>query len=389
MQAILTSRVLHWLPGVTLTLVFLLQSVYAAEDQWQGVERIVAIGDIHGDYDHFKEVLTGAGLINRRGNWTAGNTHFVQVGDLSDRGPDTDKIIQHMQKLERQAPRDGGMVHALIGNHEAMNVLGDLRYVHPGEYEALRSRRARRLRDDMYSRHIEQVSASNPEFVADDAYHDRFNTIYPLGFVEHRIAWSPEGEFGAWVAGHNTVVKINRTLFMHAGISPAVLGMTITDINDQIRADLNGESGEVGGLSQTEEGPLWYRGLARGAEAPVEGHLEAVLEFYDVDRLVLGHTPGLGTVVPRFDGRVLVIDTGISDYYGAHVASLLIEGDDAFTVQADLQLAIPKNLDETISYFKTVAEFKSNLPALEQYINYLESPAEQTLPDTAVPDPAL
>ena len=147
--------------------------------------------------------------------------------------------------------------------------------------------------------------------------------------------------------------------------------------------------GEAPGLSAADEGLLWYRGLARGAEAPEQGHLEAVLEFYDVDRLVLGHTPGLGTVVPRFDGRVLVIDTGISDYYGAHIASLLIEGDDVFTVQVGRRLAVPKNSDDLISYFKSVSEFKSDLPALQQYIYALELPIEQIIPDAAVPDPSL
>ena len=160
----------------------------SAEDQWHGVERIVAVGDIHGDYENYIKVLTAAGLINRRGNWVADDTHFVQLGDLPDRGPDTDEIIRHMQKLERQARRRGGMVHALIGNHEAMNVLGDLRYVHAGEYEALRSRRARTLRDNLYARLVARLSAGDPEFVADDTHREEFDRHYPLGFVEHRRA---------------------------------------------------------------------------------------------------------------------------------------------------------------------------------------------------------
>lgn len=30
----------------------------------------------------------------------------------------------------------------------------------------------------------------------------------------------------------------------------------------------------------------------------------------------------MGTIVPRFEGRVLVIDTGLSSYYGEFRASL-------------------------------------------------------------------
>ena len=75
----------------------------AAEDQWQDVERIVAVGDIHGDYDNFLKVLQGADIVNRRGNWIAGETHLVQLGDVPDRGPDTSNVIALLKKLEKQA----------------------------------------------------------------------------------------------------------------------------------------------------------------------------------------------------------------------------------------------------------------------------------------------
>ena len=89
------------------------------QDDWQGVERIVAIGDIHGDYDNYMAVLKNAGVVNRRGRWAAGKTHVVQVGDIPDRGPDTLKIIEHLQKLEKQAKKAGGRLHLLLGNHRS------------------------------------------------------------------------------------------------------------------------------------------------------------------------------------------------------------------------------------------------------------------------------
>ena len=370
-------------------LLFFVQSASAAQDQWQGVSRIVAVGDIHGDYDRFKEVLTQAGLINARGNWIGAETHFVQVGDLPDRGPDTDKIIEHMQRLERQAIRDGGRVHALIGNHEAMNVLGDLRYVHPGEYEALKSRQASRLHNNLYDRHIELVTAANPEFVADAAYRTQFDALYPLGYVEHRLAWGQQGEFGAWVMEHNAIIKINRTLFLHGGISPEVLGRSITEINEQIRLELQGNLGEEVGLIEAESGPLWYRGLAAGDEALEQAHVEAVLDFYQVDQIVLGHTPGLGTIVPRFDGKVVVIDTGISGYYGGHLASLLIESGQSYTVQAGQRLAIPENRQDLLAYFKSVLEFKPDMPALQQHVRNIESSPPSPATPAVIPDPAF
>ena len=96
--------------------------------------RIIAIGDLHGDYEAFTQLLSQAELIDERGKWSGGSTILVQTGDVPDRGPDSLKIIQHLQRLQKQAPRRDGRVITLVGNHEAMNMTGDLRYVHEGEY---------------------------------------------------------------------------------------------------------------------------------------------------------------------------------------------------------------------------------------------------------------
>ncbi len=352
-----------------------LQISAAAEYQWQDVDRVVAIGDVHGDMDALVETLRDAGLINRRNNWTGGATHLVQVGDLPDRGPDTREIVELMKELEEQAREDGGMVHALIGNHEAMNMLGDLRYVHPGEYEAFRTRDSRRIRNNLYAAHLEQVEAANPEFVADDTYRDLFNEQYPLGYVEHRFAWAADGEIGAWVAQHNSIIKINRSLFLHAGISPDVLGTPLEDINNRIRAELTGDLGEEPGLSESETGPLWYRGLAQQDEALEAAHVDAVLAFYDADRIIIGHTPGMGTVIPRFGGKVLLIDTGMSAYYGGHRASLEITGDVFSTQQGDEKVALPTDGSNLLPYLQAIAEIKDTVPAaLQALIQQLENP---------------
>ena len=52
-------------------------SVQATQDDWQGVDRIVAIGDIHGDYQNYITVLKESGVLNKRGKWAAGETHVV------------------------------------------------------------------------------------------------------------------------------------------------------------------------------------------------------------------------------------------------------------------------------------------------------------------------
>jgi len=109
--------------------VFILVSLahlYAADTQcvWTCVERIVAVGDLHGDYKAFTKILKGTGLIDGELHWIGGKTHLVQIGDVMDRGPDAKKIFDLMMKLEKEAEKAGGKLHMLIGNHEEMNITG-------------------------------------------------------------------------------------------------------------------------------------------------------------------------------------------------------------------------------------------------------------------------
>lgn len=193
--------------------------------RWEGVERIVAIGDVHGDYDNYIQTLQAAGVVNRRGRWTGGETHLVQLGDIPDRGPDTLQIIRHLSRLATQARRAGGRVHHLIGNHEAMNVSGDLRYVDPGEYEAFVTRDSRRIRDRYFDALMSHLREQDPERYAGlpADFRAQWEETHPLGWVEHRLAWdprvNPEGELYQWVMSSPVAVQLNDLVFVHGGIS--------------------------------------------------------------------------------------------------------------------------------------------------------------------------
>ena len=378
-------RLRRWLLA-TLLLAFTLPGLAATiQDDWQGVERIVAIGDIHGDYDNYMAVLKNAGVVNRRGRWAAGKTHVVQVGDIPDRGPDTLKIIEHLQKLEKQAKKAGGRLHLLIGNHEHMNITGDLRYVHPGEYEAFETRNSKQLRNNYYAYVVKTIEQQRKALVAsdgdashlpvtdDDFKRDWYNE-HPLGFVEHRLAWQQGGELFEWIAAHNTVIRINDVLFLHGGLSAELLPLSITDINERVRAELNREAFEGEPLGTADNGPLWYRGLARGDEATERAALDSVLNHFDAEMIVLGHTPDLNAITPRFGGQVVIIDTGISDYYGGHLASLLIEDGTATAIHGDHRLALPTNTAEILPYFEALAAEMPANPRLAAHIKVLSNP---------------
>lgn len=161
--------------------------------------RIIAIGDLHGDYEAYLDIIQAAGLSNAKGSWKGGHAILVQMGDVPDRGPDTLKIIVHLQKLQKAAARKGGEVVVLLGNHEAMNVTGDLRYVSAGEYEEFRDRKSKDRRERVFevnkSALMEFYRKSDPE-ISEEAAKEKWFAQNPLGKIEHRIAWSPKGKVG-------------------------------------------------------------------------------------------------------------------------------------------------------------------------------------------------
>ena len=116
--------------------------------------RVVAIGDVHGAYTEFATILQKTGLIDGKLQWSGGSTIFVQTGDVLDRGTATRPCLDLVMALERQAPTKGGRVVPLLGNHEAMNAMGDLRYVTPEIYKTFSSDRSEKLRQQAFQENL-------------------------------------------------------------------------------------------------------------------------------------------------------------------------------------------------------------------------------------------
>ena len=157
------------------------------QNVWSGVDRVVAVGDVHGDYEQFTAVLASAGLIDGNGDWVGGRTRLVQTGDVVDRGPDSKAVMDLLMKLEKQAAAAGGGVHCLIGNHEAMDVYGDLRYVSPGEYSSYAPASAAPGRISYDSARTRLTSAAKPDPGAIGGAQD------VPGFAELRAEFGPDG----------------------------------------------------------------------------------------------------------------------------------------------------------------------------------------------------
>src|SRR5687768_14942129 len=232
-------------------------------------ERVVAVGDVHGAYDRFTGILRAAGLIDQRDRWIGGRAILIQTGDIVDRGAHSKRVIDLLRRLERDAARAGGHVYPLLGNHEFMRAAHDWRYVSADEYEAFENNDSESLQKTMLERMLvtarRRATAEGRDFDADE-YREQFFKDIPPGYLEMRRAFDKGGQYGDWVRKRLAAVKVNGVLFVHAGISEKTAALGCDGINAAIRADLEAlpvPMEKVPGMfASSEDGPLWYRGLA-------------------------------------------------------------------------------------------------------------------------------
>ena len=325
-----------------------------SQDTFDNVQRVVAVGDVHGDVHQLVNVLQAAGVIDRKNKWTGGKTHLVQTGDVLDRGPDSRKAMDLLMDLEPQAQKAGGAVHALLGNHETMNLYGDLRYVSKEEYASYTNGNSEQLRDAYVNLLLDDLTKKKTPPADPEAFRKQFDAEHPLGWVEHMQMFAPQGKYGKWLRQHNAIIKIDDAVFLHGGISPKFAGKSIQEINGTIRAELNDFSKIQNGMTADDDGPLWFRGLAQGVEAPLSEHVDQVLKNYGVRHIVIGHTPQ-AAVLPRFGGRVIVIDVGLSKVYGGPPAALIIEGGKYYALHRGKRLELPADGGDLLPYLKAAA----------------------------------
>jgi hypothetical protein len=338
---------------VVLFCLVLIHPAVCAQERVEGVSRIVAVGDVHGGFSEFVSILRSAGVLDAKGAWIGGKTHLVQTGDVVDRGPDSRQVLDLLMKLEKQARKSGGRVHALLGNHEAMNIYGDLRYVSAAEYESYRNSNSSEKRDAYWNQHVEERRAQG--LPTDQGYRSTWEKEHPLGWFEHRLAFSASGVYGKWLRERNALVQINDLLFLHGGLSPAYASATVAKLNRTIRQELDDFNKLKGGVAMDLAGPLWYRGLANGSEVELAPHVDQLLKNYGVRSLVLGHTPTGGAVLPRFEGKVILIDVGLSKHYGGTPACLISEDSRLYALHRGQRLELPTASEGLIAYLKAAA----------------------------------
>ena len=335
--------------------------------------RLLAIGDIHGDYEALVAILQEAHIVDSEGNWVAGDTVLVQTGDLLDRGPQVRKIMDLLMTLEAGAEEQGGRVVVLLGNHEMMNLMGDWRDVSAEAYLGFVDEDSEQRRQDSYQDYVALLKSRSSILetspVLSEESERQWMEVHPLGFFEYHEALGPQGHYGRWLRERPAIAQIADSVFLHGGIHPELESLKLEEINRRIGREIEafdayteemvrrrlilpfsslqervvaaqaelarlqpkGPAGETQNVVQLLEGflgfgnwlsvhpdgPLWFRGFARWSEQEGREHLKGLLESHKAKRFVVGHTPLLpGQIQARFEGSVFLIDTGmLSSFY--------------------------------------------------------------------------
>ena len=288
--------------------------------EWDGVPRVVAVGDIHGSLDNLTVILKSSGLLDGNLAWSGGESHLVLNGDLIDKGRSDRGVLDLARRLQPEAEAAGGRVHVVLGNHEAMNLNGNLRYVSKEGFAEFAD--------------LEKRSDRNKSWMAFKKGYSRdqilrlrkaFDEQHPPGYFGRQRALAPDGEYGSWLLLQPAAIKINGIVFVHGGLTPESAAKGLNGINEEVQCTLRTGSRS----SDWSQGPLWYRGNSLQNERIEREPLAQVLESLDARALVVAHTPTESRrVTSRFNGTLFRTDVGM--VYGAHPQALIFEQEDAW-----------------------------------------------------------
>jgi Calcineurin-like phosphoesterase len=247
-------------------------------------ERLVALGDLHGDLEVTRRALRLAGATDAKDAWVGGNLVLVQTGDLIDRGDDDRAILDLFERLKGEAKKAGGELIAMAGNHELMNVQQDFRYVTPGAMSAF---------EDLHGR---------------------------------AAAFAPGGRYATMIAERPIVMKVGDTVFAHGGVLPKHVRYGLDKMNDEVHGWLVGKLPALAPVVASEDGVVWTRMYSAAPGREECATLGETLAALGAKRMVMGHTVQRNGISAACDDRAWRIDTGMSKFYAGKLEVLEIRG---------------------------------------------------------------
>jgi hypothetical protein len=234
-------------------------SIWNEPDNFKAPKKIFALSDIEGEFENFRALLIANGVMDSLYHWTFGKNALVICGDLFDRGQDVAAELWLLYKLEDEARAAGGYVHTILGNHDIMNMSGDLRYLQSKYFDHAKS----------------------------------------MG-VDYMDLYNKNTELGRWLRSKNIIEKIGDGLYLHGGISPQML-LSIDTLNNRFRPL----------YAKTKHAeyyyPFWYRGYFMEPRA-TQSFVDSTLAFYGCKRIVVGHTITDSNIAAYYKSRVIGLD---------------------------------------------------------------------------------
>ncbi len=260
------------IPGQTFSVT--LQGKHAIEKaEYNKVNKMIILSDIEANFKAFRTLLQGNDVIDDQLNWTFGDGHLVLTGDFFDRGNQLNEVLWLIYSLEEKAKAAKGYVHFILGNHEIMNLNGDLRYVN--------------------AKYHQNAQLMNRTYLS---------------------LYDKNTELGKWLRTKNIVEKVGPVLCMHGGISSYVnqMAMPLDELNDLVRpyyddTSYNYPSPRIE-LLFSNWGPLWYRGYYMGDDKAAQSQIDSTLNIYGVKFIATGHTIVNEEAGVYFNGKVFNTD---------------------------------------------------------------------------------
>jgi hypothetical protein len=300
-------------------------------------QRLLCLGDVHGDVDALKEFLTIARVYDPlTDSWCGDNAILVQCGDILDRGTQELKCMQLLAKLSHQAQAQKGKIIVLVGNHEVLNAMGLFQYA---------------TSDEEYE---ERVGPAVDAQLGTPAWRKQYVGNQPARWA----SYEPGGLLAASLLANMKVsVKVGRTVMVHAGLRPehiqhygGIEGMNQA-FRDWIQLTVStGWSGDnpvtynnhgryvstnmavqdaekrqnyyinsvpkflAGGVGAN--GPIWMRDYSSPSDMPpknpqAQAMIDQTLDLLNADRMVMGHTIQR-QINCALDGKAWRVDVGAS-----------------------------------------------------------------------------
>lgn len=275
-------------PGKTFP-VQLKRKMQVEKSEYKKVSKQMAISDIEGNFKPFRTLLQVNGVIDGNFNWTFGEGHLVLTGDFFDRGSQVTEVLWLIYSLEEKAKEAGGYVHFILGNHEIMNMSGDLSYVQ--------------------SKYKENAVLLGERYV--DLYGEN-------------------SELGRWLRTKNIIEKVGNILYLHAGISAGInrMDISISGINELSRpfyadSTYQYENKKLDTI-YGDFGPFWYRGYYKGSPIATPEQIDSTISKFNIRHIATGHTVVADTISSWYNDKVF--NTDVHHAAGKSEALLIEDG---------------------------------------------------------------